>query len=424
MSFAKAYLEKVSLDPQIVGQLPSTNLSIVIAIPASNEPEILHTLTALRNCLPTQGDSEVIIALNSSESAPVEVVDQNLQTEKEIRQFIHTHQDQRFRILLTNKTGISAKKAGAGFARKIAMDHALSRFDQLKKPEGVIISLDADTLCEPDYLCTVEEHFYNNPASRACSVYFEHPIEGNEYPASVYSGITQYELHIRYYIEGLRYAGHPHAYHTVGSAFCLRAGVYTSQGGMNKRTAGEDFYFLQKIIPLGNYHELNTTCLIPSPRPSGRVAFGTGPVVRKFMTGEIDSLDSYNPRVFHDLRKFLSVIPHLYRGTEKNTLAIYESLPGSIQRNLGDEFFNKLKEIRDNSSREETFHKRFYHWFNMFRTLKYINFAHKESYPRINVQKAASGFLEKTMPPGMPGGDAKELLCRFRKIQRESRWQA
>ena len=253
---------------------------------------------------------------------PVEVVDQNLQTEKEIRQYIHTHQDQRFRILLTNRTGISAKKAGAGFARKIAMDHALSRFDQLTKPEGVIISLDADTLCEPDYLCTVEEHFYNNPASRACSVYFEHPIEGNEYPASVYSGITQYELHIRYYIEGLRYAGHPHAYHTVGSAFCLRAGVYTSQGGMNKRTAGEDFYFLQKIIPLGNYHELNTTCLIPSPRPSGRVAFGTGPIVRKFMTGEIDSLDSYNPRVFHDLRKFLSVIPHLYRGTEKETLAI------------------------------------------------------------------------------------------------------
>jgi len=424
MSFAEAYLEKVSLDPRIVRQLPGTNLSMVIAIPASNEPGILHTLTALRNCFPTRGDTEIIIALNSSESAPAEVISQNLQTEEDIRQLIQTNQNQKFRILLTNRTGISVKKAGAGFARKIAMDHALSRFDQLNKPEGVIISLDADTLCETNYLSAVEEHFENNPASRACSVYFEHPIEGNEYPASVYSGITQYELHLRYYIEGLRYAGHPHAYHTVGSAFCLRAGVYASQGGMNKRSAGEDFYFLQKIIPLGNYHELNTTCLIPSPRPSGRVAFGTGPVVRKFLTGEIDSLDSYHPRVFHDLREFLSGIPLLYRGTEKETLAIYKSLPGSIQKNLGDEFFYKLKEIRDNSSREETFHKRFYHWFNMFRTLKYINFAHKEFYPRIIVQKAASEFLEKTIPTGKPGRDAKELLFRFRKIQRESRWQA
>ena len=40
-----------------------------------------------------------------------------------------------------------AKDAGVGLARKTGMDEALYRFNMLGKPEGIILSYDADSLC-------------------------------------------------------------------------------------------------------------------------------------------------------------------------------------------------------------------------------------------------------------------------------------
>ena len=422
MSFAAAYLEKVGIDPLIDRHAPDPDLSVVVAIPAYNEPGLLESLHSLRKCSAPRGAVEIIVALNSGKSAPQNVIAVNLLCEDEIRDFTLKHSDPKFRVLFTHRSGIPDRQAGAGFARKIAMDHALSRFNRLGNPEGIILSLDADTLCEPGYFSAVEEHFRTNPGSRACSIYFEHPLEGSEFPQEVYSGITQYELHLRYYIQGLRHAGHPHAYHTVGSAFGIRAAVYASQGGMNKRPAGEDFYFLQKIIPLGNYNDLNSTCMIPSPRPSTRVAFGTGPVVRKFLSGEIDTLESYNPQAFYDLKKFISGIPLLYLSKDSETEAMFRCWPESIRAFLGNEFFERLDEIRRNSAREKTFHTRFFRWFNMFRTLKYINFVHREFISRMPVLYAVVDFMNDTGSRIDKNTEARDVLRQLRSIQRQSSW--
>ena len=59
-----------------------------------------------------------------------------------------------------------------------------------------------------------------------CTIYFEHPIEGDEYPPEVYDAIIQYELYLRYYLQALRYTGYPYATHTVGSCFAVKASVY------------------------------------------------------------------------------------------------------------------------------------------------------------------------------------------------------
>ena len=55
------------------------------------------------------------------------------------------------------------------------------------------------------------------------------------------------------------------------------------QDGLNKKQAGEDFYFLQKIMPMGNYFELNSTTVHPSSRTSDRVPFGTGPIINQYL---------------------------------------------------------------------------------------------------------------------------------------------
>ena len=64
----------------------------------------------------------------------------------------------------------------------------------------------------------------------------------------------------------------------------MRAWAYVKQGGMNRRQAGEDFYFLQKISWLGPMTELANVIVHPSPRLSDRVPFGTGRAVGGFVS--------------------------------------------------------------------------------------------------------------------------------------------
>jgi hypothetical protein len=72
--------------------------------------------------------------------------------------------------------------------------------------------------------------------------------------SNVARAITSYELHLRYLVHAMRWAGHPFAYQTVGSSMAVRRKAYLSLGGMNTRQAGEDFYFLQKFIEVGSLH--------------------------------------------------------------------------------------------------------------------------------------------------------------------------
>jgi hypothetical protein len=299
----------------------------------------------------------------------------------------------------------------------MAMDHALSRFNRLNRSGGIILSLDADTLCQENYLSVVEQISREYPDMKACNIHFEHPLQGTDFPESVYNGIIQYELHLRYYVEGLRFAGHPHAYHTVGSAFGVRAGIYAAQGGMNRRKAGEDFYFLQKIIPLGGFYEIHSTRVFPSPRPSDRVGFGTGPVMSKFERGETTQLDTFHPKVFSDLKEYLDSAGDLFEADPQDYAGFFENYPESIRQDISSEFLSRIHEIRSNSAQASTFLKRFYRWFNMFRTLKYMNHAHRHHYPRMPVTDAARIFLSGK-ESGLARAGAHELLIYLREAQR------
>lgn len=416
MSFADAYLAKVSLDPDIDKQPPEKDLSMVVAIPASDEPGLPDTLSSLLQCRRPEGAVEILIIINEAASAGPGIRSQNEQTYRKITGMSRDHEQEGFRILVSYVPPLPERIAGAGLARKIAMDHALSRFNHLNKPGGIILSLDADTLCRKDYLTEIEIQFRDRPDTKACNIRFEHPLEGSVYPAAVYHGIILYELHLRYYIQALRLAGHPHAYHTVGSAFGVRADIYAAQGGMNKKKAGEDFYFLQKIIPLGGFYEVNSTMVMPSPRPSDRVGFGTGSVISRFERGETTELYTYHPAVFSDLKKFIGSASSLFHARPETYRQILENYPTSVREHLRNEFVPRIKEIRSNSASESNFIRRFYRWFNMFRTLKYINAAHQHQYQRITVTEAARQLLQGTDEALREDG-AKALLLYYRKIQ-------
>src|SRR5439155_20540102 len=201
---------------------------------------------------------------------------------------------------------------------------------------------------------------------------YEHPLEGL-LNTKVYEAVAAYELHLRYYLQALRYAGFPHAHHTLGSCMAVRADVYREQGGMNKRQAGEDFYFLHKIIPLGGFADVTETVVHPSPRPSDRVPFGTGKAVRAFLGGK--EMGTYPLEAFLDLKQLFDWLPLSYRHGEESAGECAGPLPETVRGFLRQQrFAEAMKDIRRNTSSEAAFLKRFSRWFDGFRAMKFVHY--------------------------------------------------
>ena len=429
MGFADAYLLKAGLREALIEPEPHSELKISVTIPVYNESGLERCLDSLfqASC---NGDpdgssgssgadvhAEVLILINAPQDAPLEILEQNLATLKSTRTWIqaHPHPCIDFHVWLDHSFG--KKEAGVGTARKILMDEAVRRFSALERPEGIIASMDADAVVQSNYLEALVNHFNGDSSSSGsgpdgCSIRFEHPLSGDQFSPSVYEAITQYELHLRYYIQSVRSTGYPYAYHTVGSSFAVRAHIYCIEGGMNRRQGGEDFYFIQKVAQRGNFSQCNTTCVLPSPRPSDRVPFGTGPAVRRLSGGE-DPLMTYDPHPFAYLNELFMAInqPEQLTGTWPEPLQSFLET---------QEFKEALKEIRSNSASASAFRKRFWRWFSMFRIMKFLHYARERGYPDVPVGKAAAEFLRVIDPEGegIPslGSDPKKLLLIYRML--------
>ena len=128
-------------------------------IPCFCEPDILLTLESLNQCeLPVQ-KVEVIVLINQSEVASEEIKAYNLRTRIEVEKWITNHINENLTFYVLGPIELQKKWAGVGLARKSGMDEALSRFNVLQKPKGVIVPLDADTLVAKNYLVEIEKHF-------------------------------------------------------------------------------------------------------------------------------------------------------------------------------------------------------------------------------------------------------------------------
>ncbi len=309
------------------------------------------------------------------------------------------HSQPEFRFILIEDLKMPARDAGVGLARKTGMDQALYRFNFLNNPGGFILSYDADTLCEANYFTAIETVLDDFPNTRGINIYFEHPVDGSDFPEAVYRGIVLYEMHLRYLNLMTRYTGFPHAWHTVGSCFGVRAESYAREGGMNRKKAGEDFYFLHKIIPLGEFREVNTTCVYPSPRESDRVPFGTGAAMRKYVASDDSALLTYAPECFYDLKKFFSRVPDLFTlsaGATSDALNLFDDPMKGFLNGIGAQA--AIQEIRANSGSLQAFVNRFYRWFDAFRIIKFLNHS-TAHYPQIPVKNAVLAYLKDN---GMP----------------------
>ena len=381
----------------------------MVVIPCYDEPDPITTLASLHASLRPPCACEVLLLINDSDADDPALVRRNELTQARVSRWIRENPTPDLEFHVARFSGLPSRHAGVGLARKLGMDEAVARLARSEDARGIVVCLDADCVCGPNYLASIHRHFEANLDSPGASIYFEHDVTGD-------GGQTaSYELFLRYYVEGLRYTGFPHAFHTIGSCMAVRSEAYVRQGGMNRRQGGEDFYFLHKLTHVGRLSEIRDTIVIPSSRPSTRAPFGTGRILARLGESE---LHVYSPPIFEDLKRFVQTVPSFY-GADRHSGDLVRGLPDSIGSFLADAgFAAKLVELNGNTASADSFRKRFFQWFNGFRVLKYVHHATRRYYPKQPVLKSARTLLTWMRCPDSPK-ELLALLSEYRRLQRD-----
>ena len=370
---------------------PSKDLKIIVVIPSYNEKNIQPTIDSL---FLKQDDFsfnvEVIVLINNSESEIEEIKEQNLLTLKTLQNLSETYSKSNMHLIPVLIGDLDAKHAGVGWARKLGMDIATQRFRTINF-NGTIVGLDADTVVESNYLNSIYSFFSNNNFN-AASIYFEHPITGDSFSDVHLEQIKYYELHLRYYKNSLKYSNLPYSFHTIGSAFALTASAYARQGGMNRRKAGEDFYFINKLIKGEIFGEINDTIVMPSPRVSNRVPFGTGRAILEGLNTKKDLSLTYDFQSFEVIHSWINRI-------ETKDFK-YGNFPEILKAYMGEEIWIKHHTtMLNNTNSHKSYLKLFYNTFDAFWMLKFIHYLRDNYYPNTRLLDNTNALLIKMNYP-------------------------
>ncbi len=417
INFASSYFERHSFGGRLISIPPKLDLNLVVIIPAYRESGLVSVIESLLQCKPLYGSMECLVLINASEVSEVEIHRENMAIYENMQTLVskyHDHPFWRLHVILDNR--LPKKHAGVGLARKILMDEAVRRFAALDFADGIIVSFDADTYCASNLVHEVQLFYQTNADILAANHRFEHPVEGDEFEPVIYEAIKSYELYLRYFREALKLSGFPYYNFTVGSSFSVRAKAYISVGGMNRRKAGEDFYFLHKLMPTGKFGFITKALVYPSPRISDRVPFGTGKAIQQFVTE--GKIMVYPLASFLVLQSFFNRLENLYELDVSFVDGFMQDQPDLIRSFLAEiEFRDILIEIKANSASFGAFRKRFFQSFNGLMVLRFLNYASVGYIDSIDVLSASKYLLDYlNLPYETP--DLKEILLVFRNIQR------
>ena len=307
-------------------------------------------------------------------------------------------------------------KCGVGLARKIACDTACRLISEGIVTTQWIHSSDADARLPPDYFQVMHQL---DSTEDSAGIY---PFMHLDHSASTVRLAQQlYDFSMEYYVAGLRFAGSPWAFHTIGSTLVIHAEKYAQVRGFPKREAGEDFYLLNKLVKLGRTVSLKSEPVLLDSRLSDRVPFGTGPGVRTILAlkNPVKEFMYYHPDCFLYLKTWQAILadlgPDLVKDPDQlmdliNTRARVSGLnPELLQECLRTLGIHKAVIHAVRHGRETpVFRRHLQAWFDAFMTLKFIHWLrdnHFPSQPLSTIRDVAdpdfAAFLEAyaPMPP-------------------------
>lgn len=350
------------------------DFGMVVVIPCFDEPNLLTTLRSLMLCKPTENPVGVLVVVNSGELSEETAIQNNRKTYNELTTFAKEHNQPNLSFHALLCEDLPRKHAGVGLARKIGMEWAVRGFLQSGNSDGVIVSLDADCTVSSNYLQLIENQF-STYQPNCCVLNFKHRVQDGN--VALQHAIDQYEDYIWYYRNALKAIDCPYYYHTIGSAFAVSADAYVRVGGIGRQQGGEDFYFLQKVFFLGRTVELMKAFVYPEARFSDRIPFGTGPALERIIATEDGLLRVYSVEAFKALQSFFILRIKFYKQSDAVVKSLIADLHISIQQFLQDNnLIVAITDCNQNSATAGTFEKRFFHHFDAFTVIKYLNFAH------------------------------------------------
>jgi hypothetical protein len=388
----------------------------VLVIPACNEsPEFL------RPPPPCSGRSLMVLVINESVSALQEVSSCNQALAATVRTRFEPQwqSDPGFPgsgmsllrdplvprdVLLVDRFSEGRKLpagGGVGHARKIGADLAASMIHHNRIRSPWIHCSDADVqLPDTYFLCGAGKKA--DPENAALIYPFRHcgDKKGADHK-DVLLATQLYELSLRYYVAGMKFAHSPYAFHTIGSTMAVNAGHYAKVRGFPKREAGEDFYLLNKLAKVGSVLGLgeSSDCgpIEIAARRSDRVPFGTGAAVNIItaLDNPLKAFRYYNPLVFEFLQLWLRSWPAIWQSQSSDlAMNIFPDQPAGLDRCEGlQALLTGLKRIRTDKALDHAFRqskdlgqftRQMHTWFDAFRTLKLIHILRDHHLPSVS----------------------------------------
>ena len=404
-----AYLQKRSMHrswPWIEGDLRAEGLTQAVVIPVLAESANLFlTLTDLAANSPEILEKTLVLCVVNNRHPDIageaDCAD-NQRTLEALPDFAAAHPGLLLAWIDAASEGRElGPKEGVGLARKIGLDWALARLHESRADHcGKLICLDADTRVEANYLATIHD-FFQAERRWAAVVDYAHPIDG---PEDEGRAILSYELFLRYQELAWRFAGSPYAYPAIGSTMLCTGDAYAAAGGMNRRQAGEDFYFLQQLAKTGRVERVHGTTVIPSGRASHRVPFGTGRKVGQFAGDEDDAYLTYHADTWKVLRSWLVLVDGNLDATGAALLVEAEAITPELAAWLAaQEFAAAWERIRTHCTDPTQRRSQFHGWFDAFRTLKLAHHLRDNGLPRQDLfESLAKVMAWLEMPSPMP----------------------
>ena len=368
MQVVQAYLKKRGItSPWEIDLKPDKKFHQAVVIPAYGEAELLpHTLTSLdKNDALILKDTLVIVVINNAVHSVESILKNNQTTLNNLKS---TQYNYTLGIVDATSSGFELpdKQAGVGLARKIGMDLSLPH---LSSPESLIFCTDADTIVSKNYIEKVLTYFDANRV-QAAVVGFRH-LESNDKKQE--EAIRQYEIYLLTTAEKMRETGSPYGYVAMGSTMVCTVEAYCAVGGMPRKKATEDFYFLQELAKFCGVQTIPEILVQPSSRLISRVYLGTGFRMKQVQDGFDMNTLYYSDKSFHLLSNWLDLGSNAWKIElsllNKKTSAINPSLTNFLQ---GEGIEDIWSNLQTNVPSEFHFTEQFHRWFDGLKTIRLL----------------------------------------------------
>ena len=353
--------------PNVDNKVNNIYYKYFIIIPIYNELDfIIDTLDSIdrqnKNYLI---DTLVVLVINNSKDDANFIKENNKSTEQKIRK-----QDYNYEYIIldyfSKKNALDNNNSGVGVSRKIGMDFII----KYAKENSLIFSLDADTLVHPKYLEIISNYF-SEKKIKACTVNFRHQ---HSYDKDLEKGIRKYEKTLKLIAKKIKNAGSPYGYVSMGSTIVCTVQAYIAVGGMSKKKATEDFYFLQSLAKYTAIAQISKILVYPSARCEERVYLGTGHSMVEYKNNNDFNKLKFSNISFINLKFFLNII---YKYIQHDFQFVFKKLESKIDKksikflkeNHFSQIWNKMnKPTLPISQRKILFDQ----WFDALKVIKFL----------------------------------------------------